>query len=182
VTSRGAPELDEQDIRAFLRTDYRRVVVGVSLVSGSIPAAEDAVQEALARAWERTRRGERIDSLPGWVTTVAMNLVKTGWRTRMRERRALSRLDDLEGRRGVQEILDRSGEMMDLRRSLATLSPRQRQVTILRYWLDLDVGEIAGLLGVDQGTVKTLLFRARRKLAGVLGEQEPEDSAQESDR
>jgi RNA polymerase sigma-70 factor (ECF subfamily) len=139
-------------------------------VARSLPAAEDAVQEALARAWERSERGERIESLPAWVMTVAMNLVKTGLRSRMRERRALARLQDPGTRAAIQEVLDRSEDLVVLRDALGTLSARQREVTILRYWLDLDVREIARMLDVDQGTVKTLLFRARRRLGQALGE------------
>jgi len=48
----------------------------MTLVCGSMPAAEDAVQEALARAWERSERGQDIGSLPAWVTTVARNLLR----------------------------------------------------------------------------------------------------------
>jgi DNA-directed RNA polymerase specialized sigma24 family protein len=55
--------LDDATIRTFLRDDYARVVGAVALVSGSRPAAEDAVQEALLRAWSRSERGEPIDSL-----------------------------------------------------------------------------------------------------------------------
>ena len=62
------PQLDESTIREFLATDYPRVVAGVALACGSYPAAEDAVQEAVARAWERSGRGERIESPKAWVT------------------------------------------------------------------------------------------------------------------
>ncbi|HKZ76153.1 MAG TPA: hypothetical protein VJ259_05765, partial [Actinomycetota bacterium] len=55
--------IDEIAIREFLYGDYPRLVAGVALVAGSRPAAEDAVQEALARAWERSERGEEIESL-----------------------------------------------------------------------------------------------------------------------
>jgi RNA polymerase sigma-70 factor, ECF subfamily len=164
------PELNEQDIREFLRTDYRRLVLGVALLTRSLPAAEEAVQEALARAWERSERGEQIESLPGWVMTVAMNLAKTGFRSRLRERRAMTRLGDPDALARMQQLLDRSEDIVMLREALGTLSPRQRQVTVLRYWLDLDVREIARVLSVDEGTVKTQLFRARRKLGEALGQ------------
>lgn len=75
---RGSELLDEGTIREFLRTTYPRLVAAVGLISGSRPAAEDAVQEALARAWERSERGEHIESLQAWVTTVAMNLARSG--------------------------------------------------------------------------------------------------------
>ncbi|TMK96344.1 MAG: SigE family RNA polymerase sigma factor, partial [Actinobacteria bacterium] len=67
--------MDEQTIRGFLATDYPRLVAAVSLACGSRAAAEDAVQEALARAWER---GEHIEALRAWVMKVAINLVRSG--------------------------------------------------------------------------------------------------------
>src|SRR5262249_40413881 len=56
-------ELDEAQIREFLATQYPRLVGAVTLLCGSRALAEDAVQEAVARAWERSERGERIDAL-----------------------------------------------------------------------------------------------------------------------
>jgi RNA polymerase sigma-70 factor (ECF subfamily) len=74
--SDGRPALTELEIREFLARDYARLVNAMTLVCGSMPAAEDAVQEALARAWERSERGQDIGSLPAWVTTVARNLLR----------------------------------------------------------------------------------------------------------
>lgn len=65
------PLLDDATIRELLRTDYGRLVNAVALVSGSFAAAEDAVQEAIVRAW--TSR-ESIESPAAWVAVVAMNL------------------------------------------------------------------------------------------------------------
>src|SRR2546423_14934826 len=105
---------------------------------GSRAAAEDAVQEALARAWERDERGHRIDSLEAWVTKVATNLARSRWRRLRVERRHTSE-------RSVPE--EPSGELVDLRRALARLPRRQREASVLRYYLDLDVREIADALG-----------------------------------
>ena len=55
--------IEDADFREFLAADYARLVAAVALVTGSRPAAEDAVQEALVRAWERTTKGEAIESL-----------------------------------------------------------------------------------------------------------------------
>ena len=84
--------VDEVAIREFLHTSYPRLVAAVALTSGSRPAAEDAVQEALIRAWERSDKGEEIASLEGWVTTVALNLARSGLRRIRSERRARARL------------------------------------------------------------------------------------------
>ena len=137
----------------------------MALITGSRAAAEDAVQEALARAWERSERGEQIESLPAWVTRVAMNLSKSRLR-RMRveaKHRADVALVTADGG-------STSDSKIDVARALADLPHRQREVTVLRYYLGLNVSEIARTLELNEGTVKTSLFRARKALAAMLGE------------
>ena len=159
--------LDDETIRDFLETSYPRLVAAVTLVAGSRDAAEDAVQEALARAWERART-EQIRSLPAWVTRVSLNLSRSRWRRLRAEAKAAERLGS------ASEHLQ-ADPRPDVEQALARLSRRQREVTVLRYYLAMDVSEIAGVLGVSEGTVKTQLFRARRALAETLGDGEPEE-------
>ena len=123
------------------------------------------MQEALARAWERSERGEQIESLPAWVTRVAMNLSKSRLR-RMRVE-AKHRSDVI---RVVADGGATSDSRIDIGRALADLPHRQREVTVLRYYLGLNLAEIAQTLELNEGTVKTSLFRARKTLAAVLGE------------
>lgn len=133
------------------------------------------MEEALARAWERSERGERIESLRAWVFKVATNLVKSGFRRLAAERRAKSLLEG--GRHRAEGLTsDRSNDLVDLRRALAMLPARQREATVLRYYLDMDVREIAQALGVNEGTAKTALFRARQALAQALGEHDAEEA------
>ena len=168
----GGASLDDSTIREFLVTTYPRLVAGVALITGSRAAAEDAVQEALARAWERSERGERIESLPAWVTRVAVNLSKSRLR-RMRVEAKHRQISD-------QVLSNRADEASDARidvtRALADLPRRQREVTVLRYYLGLNVAEIADTLELHEGTVKTSLFRARKALAAVLGEPAEEEN------
>lgn len=58
--------------------------------------------------------------------------------------------------------------------ALAALPRRQREATVLRYYLGLDVAEVATALGVTEGTAKTTLFRARQALAIALGDHDEE--------
>jgi RNA polymerase sigma factor (sigma-70 family) len=62
----------------------------------------------------------------------------------------------------------------DIERALRSLPRRQREATVLRYYLGMEISEIAGAMGVSAGTVKTQLFRARRALATALGEDDEE--------
>lgn len=162
--------VDEVAIREFLHTSYPRLVAAVALTSGSRPAAEDAVQEALIRAWERSDKGEEIDSLEGWVTTVALNLARSGLRRLRSERRARARLH--ASMVGEPPTADR----LDVDRALAALPRRQREVAVLRYYLQLSTREVASALELDEGTVKSTLFRARVAVAQALGIDENEEA------
>jgi RNA polymerase sigma-70 factor (ECF subfamily) len=166
---RGRRLLDEYAIREFLHTAYPLLVAAIGLLSGSRAVAEDAVQEGLARAWERSERGEDIRNLGAWVTTVALNLSRSGLRRLRIERRAR----DHSVARGSDEP---SPLRVDVERSVAALPRRQREVVVLHYFLGLEVREIAEVLRVHDGTVKTSLHRARAALARSLGEPIEEEA------
>jgi RNA polymerase sigma-70 factor (ECF subfamily) len=138
-------------------------VNGVALASGSYPAAEDAVQEALVRAWMRSERGEQVESLPAWVAAVALNHTRSGWRRALAERRARRRIPD-----SPATIPGPSDEHVDVARALATLPRRQREVAVLRYLLEMSTAEVATALGIGEGTVKSSLARARTHLVSAL--------------
>jgi RNA polymerase sigma factor (sigma-70 family) len=165
-------QVDDDRIREFVDDEYARVVATVTLVCGSVATAEDSVQEALARAWEQLARGRSIDRLPAWITTVALNLARSQMRRWRAERRARDKLGPLHD--DLSNAPAASGDAHAVRLALLALPRRQREVTVLRYYLGLDVREIAAHLGIAEGTVKAMLFRARRSLAALLGD-EPDD-------
>ena len=102
----GSTAVNDDRLRAFVEGEYRQVVATVELVCGSLATAEDAVQEALARAWEREARGETIDRLPAWITTVALNLARSQmrrWRVDRNARARLVPLAELRARRARRE-------------------------------------------------------------------------------
>jgi RNA polymerase sigma-70 factor (ECF subfamily) len=157
-------------LQAFLEVDYARVVAALALMCSSRPIAEDAVAEAFARAWERNERGHSIDSPGAWITRVATNLVRSGHRRRSAEARALRRLERLDGRRDYSsELSDRT---VDVIAAVQRLPMRQREALVLHYWLEMSVKEIAEVLGVSDGTVKTALYRGRMAVEPLLSGHE----------
>ena len=154
--------MDETEIRLFLGEGYPRLVGAVALVTGDLATAEDAVQEAVVRAWERSDRGEQIVALDRWVAAVAMNLSRSGLRRLRVERLARPRLV------GAATIDESSDDAVDVHRALAALPRRQREVAVLRYYLDLSTHEIAATMGTSEGTVKSQLSKARAHLADAL--------------
>ena len=166
-------ESDDDRIRAFVDGEYRQVVATVALVCGSVATAEDSVQEALARAWEQTARGKEIERMPAWITTVALNLARSQMRRWRSERRARTRLGAL--RSEIHDVTGASGEAYAIRQALLALPRRQREVTALRYYLGLDVRSIAEHLGIAEGTVKAMLYRARQSLAVALDDTQDDE-------
>jgi RNA polymerase sigma-70 factor (ECF subfamily) len=163
--------IDDETINGFLHTYYPRLVAAIAMACGSRPAAEDAVQEALLRAWERSERGEQIERLDAWVATVALNLARSGLRRLIAERKARSRLAG-----SATAAQAPSGDRVDVERALATLPRRQREAVVLRYYLQMSTREVAEVLRTSEGTVKSSLFRARSALATALGVPEDEEA------
>ncbi len=146
--------------------DYPRVVAAVALVCGSRAAAEDAVQEALARAWERR---QHVLSLKAWVMAVSLNISRSWFRRVLAERRAKERLAVPGPDEGHEDVID-------VRTSLAALPRRQREAVVLHYYLGFSVAETSRSLGLAEGTVKGHLFRAREALARTVTDHDDEET------
>jgi RNA polymerase sigma-70 factor, ECF subfamily len=145
--------------------DYVRLVRAVALFSGTMDGAEDAVQEALARALEHSRKGRRIDCLEAWVVTTAFNHIRSRFRTaRRRERDAAAARAVLSG--ADPDVL--GSELLDLRAAVRSLPPRQRQTVLLHYYLDQPISSIGATLGIGESAVKNALHKARATLLVAL--------------
>ena len=160
--------IDERFEELYAR-DYSRLVAGLALVTGDRDRARDAVDEAIARAYERLRRGRSIDELGAWVRVVATNWARGRFRRAQGEARARARLATLAPR-SEREGQGAPGAAVDVQRALAALPRRQREITVLHYFVDLPIAEIAREFGIAEGTVKSALHSARATLARLLGE------------
>lgn len=149
-------------MRSFVRDEYGRVVGAVSMAVGSRDLAEDAVQDALVKLLRDDHDPDRIGA---WVTVVAINEARQVMRRRGAESRAIDRSAPIPPADPFHEV-EIGGE---IREAVATLPERQRDAVLLHYFLDMSVDDTAAALGVDPGTVKTHLYRARNVLAELLG-------------
>jgi RNA polymerase sigma-70 factor, ECF subfamily len=164
--------VDETDIRAFLAGDYGRLVAALSVVAGNRANAEEAVQEALARAWVRGTRGQRLDSPSVWIAVVARNLLRSGFRKILAERGAKARLQKTMTQAAIGEERE---ELLDVLAALASLPRRQREAVALHCIADLSLAETGRVIGTTEGAVKALMHRARGSLAEALRSREPRD-------
>jgi RNA polymerase sigma-70 factor, ECF subfamily len=143
-----------------------RLLGQLLLVTGDLHEAEEVVQEAFARASVRWAWLRDYDVPEAWVRRVALNLAAERARRLRRQARALLRLGP------PPQVPAASAEALALLEALRTLPMRQRQAIVLYHLVDLPVGEVARLIGVRSGTVKSLLARGRRALANRLSDAE----------
>lgn len=137
---------------------FQRVYTSALAYCGNVDVAEDATQEAFARAYAHWRRIGLESWAVGWIMTTAMNET----RRRSRRRRLLS---SVEGR--ITEAPQFLG--LELLEALHSLPRRQREVVILYYIHDLPVAAVSNLLGISEGSIKTHLSRARKALRQLIG-------------
>jgi RNA polymerase sigma-70 factor (ECF subfamily) len=164
-TADVAFEMDEDTFRAFYERTARSVWTYLSRVSRDPQAADDLLQETYYRFLRSHTRWESEAHRRAYLFRIATNLVRD------RHRRAVASPTVQLGDRDVAADRDAGADAArraDLDRAMGRLRPRERALLWLAYGVGQPHTEIAGALGVKTGSVKPLLFRARRKLAGLL--------------
>lgn len=145
------------------------------LLTGNQADAEDLLQAALAKTFLAWRRIEDRGALDGYVRRAMVNTHISWWRRRRLEEYPTDDVPD-------QPVQDHAGESElhdSLSRALRRLPERMRAAVVLRYYEDMSEAEIAGVLGISLGTVKSTVSRAVAKLRidaellGMFGEAEP---------
>jgi len=131
-------------------------------------AADDAAQEAVARAW-RQRGSCHNPAAPGpWVAQIARNEALRLWQ---REQRRQARSGEVEEEPASAEPLeDEMIRRVSVHQALESLTDEERQLVKLRYESDLAHPAIAKELGLPEGTVKVRLHRIRKRLATLIAE------------
>ncbi len=153
---------DDAHVREIYEASYRRLVTQAYAIAGDRVEAEDAVQEAFARAVASGGRFRQVDNPEAWLRTVALNVIRRRWR---RARLFLSLSPRLATPSDVPGISEDHVAVVDALRAL----PFQQRETIALFYLgDLSVQEIAATLSIAEGTVKSRLTRGRAALAGLL--------------
>lgn len=159
--------IDDQAFVAMLLRRLDEAYRVATWILGDPAAAEDAVQEASARAWAARGTLRDPDTLPAWFGRIVVNAARDELRRRAR-RPAIAELA-LAAPLPDPALRDDADERDEVAHALARLSPDARVVLALRYGADLTVPAIAARLGIPEGTAKTrlrdALEAARRAIA-----------------
>ena len=131
------------------------------LAGGDRPLAEDWLQEAFVQAWNKLGQLREAGAFGGWLRTLAVNIALA------EKRRGRLATVDAEVDPGAPEPPWPAADL-DLERAIAALPERARQVLVLFHLSNMGHAEIAESMGIDPGTSKAQLHRARTLLKEKL--------------
>jgi len=171
--------------RAFdelIRRYQRRLYAVIYHMTSNHEDTDDLLQETFAKAYRSLKRFQGRSRFYTWIYSIAVNLTLN--HLRKRRRRAAFSLDDFDPETGENDaLLEDTTLVGDTLRRLHTreiqeklneafqrLSDDHRAVITMHDVEDMPHAEIAGILGVSEGTVRSRLFYARRQIQGLLGD------------
>jgi RNA polymerase sigma-70 factor (ECF subfamily) len=150
---------------------YRRPLVGfvLPLVNGDVHAAEDVVQETMLRAWQHAPHLSP-DGEGSWLHTVARNIAISAHHRRRQARPAETSLDE-SALPVTEDGLDQVFDAWMIATALDKLSPEHRSVIVALFYQRRSTAEVAQLLAIPEGTVRSRCFYGLRVLRKLLSEQ-----------
>jgi RNA polymerase sigma-70 factor (ECF subfamily) len=152
----------------FVIEHYEAIFRFLRNLTGSKEDAEDLTQQTFLRAWEALPSFRGDSSLSTWLHSIAYREY-THWLRSRREFVPLDEIVDMPDEQANQNL-----EAVLLRWAIYRLDPEHREVFVLYYVQGFSVNEIAKIIGVPAGTVKSRLFFARQKLKELLSDVIPE--------
>ena len=169
------------DVNAFekLVTEYERAVYAIAQrMTGNAEDAADMTQETFIKAYNSLSSFRGDSKFSVWLYRIANNVCLDFLRSRSRRPTVSLSTEDDDGEETQLDIADesQSPELLlesaltrdAVRRGLDSLPPDYRQILLLREIQGLSYEEIAAALGIESGTVKSRIFRARKRLCTFL--------------
>ena len=160
-------QMDEETFRGFYTRTSGMLWAYVVRATNDPSVADDLLQETYYRLLRSAMIFESDDHRRNYLFRIATNLIRDRYRR--------PRIDNAQmpehGERDIPasgDLAQQTQQRADLQRAMASLSVRERQMVLLAYGHGSTHQEIAGMLGLKTGSIKPLLFRARRKLARIL--------------
>ncbi|GAA0488294.1 RNA polymerase sigma factor [Paractinoplanes deccanensis] len=155
----------EQAFHAFFEAHHVELSRLAYLLSGDATAADDLAADALTEVWRHWDRVAAADDPAAYAKGIVANLTKNWIRRQGRARHGLDRLP-FTWARSAPDV----PAVLDVRSALRRLPYRRRACVVLRYAFDLPEQEVADILGISVGTVKSQTSRGAKQLADLLAD------------
>jgi RNA polymerase sigma-70 factor, ECF subfamily len=164
-------QMTEEAFRAFYDQTARPIWVYLARTTGDDRLADDLLQETYYRFLRTRTMFESDDHRRHYLFRIATNLVRDQWRRARTDAIDRSQAADASSATDDHAVGDRALGRIDVIRALDQLKPRERSLLWLAYAQGFSHEEIASQLGLRTGSLKALLFRARRRLVNILGDR-----------
>ena len=136
-------------------------------------SVQDVMQETLIQVWKDLPSYRPYGSFKAWTLKILLNKARKHYRKKRVNTVPLEAATGVSGDAdGPEETAEREEQAQRLRQAIDLLTANHREVLILRYYNELTVPEIARALGRSEGTVKSRLSRAHRRLEQALSDLE----------
>ncbi len=160
-------QMDEEAFRGFYTRTAGMVWAYIARATNDPSLADDLLQEAYYRLLRSRTAFESEDHRRNYLFRIATNLIRDRYRRPRPDHAQLPEHGE-DNIRAAGDLAQQTQQRADLQRAMARLSHRERELVWLAYGQGSTHQEIAGALGLKAGSIKPLLFRARRKLARIL--------------
>jgi RNA polymerase sigma-70 factor (sigma-E family) len=155
----------EAEYAAFVDERWSTLVRTAVFLGASPHEAEDLVQATLLlcyRKWDRVRRADDRD---GYVYRMLLNVLRSDRRSGWWRHRSSREVDDHLPGSAIADAAEATAIADAVHRAMQGLSKEQREVVVLRYFVQLSEAQTAAVLGVPPGTVKSRLSRSLARLS-----------------
>jgi RNA polymerase sigma-70 factor (ECF subfamily) len=163
--------VDSEQFALFYERTCSSLVGLLTSIGGDRAEAEEVAQDAYIKVIQRWSEVSQYDAPEAWLRTVAVRLLIS----RKRRVKAWLRASVRHASGAERHAREPNADRVAVAQALEHLSVAQRSVLMLHHGLDLPVDEVAALLQVPVGTVKSRLARARETLAPLLSDEEVRD-------
>jgi len=167
-TADHALMMGEEAFRAFYELTARGLWAYLSRTSGDSRLADDLLQEAYYRLLRSNAVFESDDHRRNYLYRIATNLVRDGRRRPRPDAASSADIDQAPAAETAGGAEVRAAQRLDVTRAMHQLKPRERSLLWLAYVQGCSYAEIAEVVGVRPTSLKSMLFRARRRLAAML--------------
>lgn len=163
---------EEAEFREFVERFSTTLLRAAVLLVRDVDAAQDAVQLTLLRTFRRWSRARHAPE--AYSRRVLVNVCRNHWRHHRRHPAQAFSADDQMDALAAIDATGLVEQRMFLEQALAGLPELQREVLVLRFFLELPVAQVADVLSVPEGTVKSATHRGLGALRKLLTEQPQE--------
>lgn len=175
---RGVQAGDEQAVRQLMQAYGTELCRTAALLLRDRHLAEDIAQEVFLKAVRSIGQFQGTGSLRSWLLRITINECRSVMR-RHAWKRLIFRERAGEDQAGVGYVVpEQAADQMALAAAIGQLDYKYKEAIILFYYQELTVKEIAALLRVPDGTIKSRLQRGRTALRAILGEEGWDDAGQ----